>query len=227
MASDGPAGPTGSAGPAGTGVPSGGSTGQALVKSSASDYDTQWTTLSTTPSGAAGGSLSGTYPNPSIANQAVTYAKIQDVEVSSLLGRANTAGNGVTQEIKLSASFVWGTVGGKPQLGIATVSDPNKADASLSLSAGTGLTGGGDLSTNRSFAVDFATSGTSSSTKAVRADDSRLSDARTPTAHVHTFADISSVAITSVADKELLQYSSSSNKWINVPQTDLVDGGNF
>jgi hypothetical protein len=152
---------------------------------------------------------------------------IDDVEAASLLGRASGAGNGAVQEIKLSASFVWGTIGGKPQLGIVTVADAGKVDTSRQVNSGLGLTGGGDLSTNRSFSVDFATSGTISSTKAVRADDSRLSDARTPTAHVHTFSDISSVAITSVGDKELLQYSSSSNKWINVPQTDLVDGGNF
>lgn len=59
-----------------------------------------------------------------------------------------------------------------------------------SITAGTGLTGGGDLSANRSVSVDFATSGTSSATKAVRADDSRLSDARTPIAHSHDGADI-------------------------------------
>lgn len=59
-----------------------------------------------------------------------------------------------------------------------------------SITAGTGLTGGGDLSANRSVSVDFATSGSISTTKAVRADDSRLSDARTPTAHSHDGADI-------------------------------------
>jgi len=152
---------------------------------------------------------------------------IDDVEAASLLGRASGAGNGAAQEIKLSSSFVWGTVGGKPQLGIVTVSDAGKVNTSTQVNSGLGLTGGGDLSTSRTLFVDFAASGVSSNTKAVRADDSRLSDARTPLTHVHTFSDISSVAITSVGDKELLQYSASSSKWINVPQTDLVDGGNF
>ena len=105
---------------------------------------------------------------------------MQDVEAASLLGRS-TASNGDTQEIKLSAAFVWGTAGGKPQLNIATVSDPNKADSSLNLTAGTGLSGGGDLSASRSFAVDFAASGTTSSTKAVRADDADMSS---PTATI-------------------------------------------
>jgi oxalate decarboxylase/phosphoglucose isomerase-like protein (cupin superfamily) len=61
------------------------------------------------------------------------------------------------------------------------------------LSTGTGLTGGGDLSADRTFSVDFAASGVSSSTKAVRADDSRLSDARTPTAHTHAISDVTNL----------------------------------
>jgi hypothetical protein len=48
--------------------------------------------------------------------------------------------------------------------------------------AGTGLTGGGTLAADRTFTVDFAASGVSSSTKVTRADDSRLSDTRTPSA---------------------------------------------
>jgi hypothetical protein len=67
---------------------------------------------------------------------------------------------------------------------------------SLTLTAGTGLTGGGDLTANRTFTVDFATSGASSSTQAVRADDSRLSDARTPTAHTHPLSDLTQSSAT-------------------------------
>lgn len=55
---------------------------------------------------------------------------------------------------------------------------------------GVGLTGGGDLSADRILAIDFAPSGTSSSTKAVRADDSRLSGA--PASHTHSATDINS-----------------------------------
>lgn len=159
-------------------------------------------------------------------NEKVSYSSIQDVEASSLLGRSN-ASNGVTQEIKLSAQFVWGTAGGKPQLSIATVSDATKVDTSTTLTAGVGLTGGGDLTTSRSFAVDFATSGTVSTTKVVRADDARLSDARTPTVHAHLINDLTDFAVSAVADKNVLQYSSATGKWVNAPQTDLVDGGNF
>ncbi len=52
-----------------------------------------------------------------------------------------------------------------------------KADKSVTLTAGTGLTGGGDLSANRSFAADFG----SGAGKVTQGNDSRLSDARTPT----------------------------------------------
>ena len=43
----GPAGPTGPQGPAGQGVPVGGTTGQVLQKTSGTDYDADWETLST------------------------------------------------------------------------------------------------------------------------------------------------------------------------------------
>ena len=56
-----------------------------------------------------------------------------------------------------------------------------KADEIIEINAGTGLTGGGDLSANRTLNVDFATSGGGTSNQAVRATDTRLSNARTPT----------------------------------------------
>jgi hypothetical protein len=160
-------------------------------------------------------------------NEKVSYPSIQPVESSSLIGRQPGGVEGTAQEIKLSTQFVWGTAGGKPQLSIATVSDANKADVSTLMSAGTGLTGGGDLSASRTFAVDFVASGTVSSTKAVRADDARLSDARTPTAHTHAIANLTDFTVTSVGDKNVFSYSAATGKWVNVPQTDLVDGGDF
>jgi len=53
------------------------------------------------------------------------------------------------------------------------------APKTRTLTAGTGLTGGGDLSADRSFAADFGTG----AGKVTQGNDSRLSDARTPTAH--------------------------------------------
>lgn len=62
----GPQGPAGSAGPAGVGVPVGGTTSQALVKASNTDYDTVWSDVAGA-GGPAGGALDGTYPNPGLA----------------------------------------------------------------------------------------------------------------------------------------------------------------
>lgn len=61
-----------------------------------------------------------------------------------------------------------------------------KVDKSTTISAGTGLTGGGALDSNQSLAVNF---GTTAGT-VTQGNDSRLSNARTPTAHTHLWADI-------------------------------------
>lgn len=61
-----------------------------------------------------------------------------------------------------------------------------KADKTTSVSAGTGLTGGGDLSTSRTLAADFGTT----AGKVCQGNDSRLSDARTPLAHTHAIANV-------------------------------------
>lgn len=56
-----------------------------------------------------------------------------------------------------------------------------KADKTRTITAGTGLSGGGDLTADRTLAVAY---GTTAGT-AAQGNDARLSDARTPTAHVH------------------------------------------
>lgn len=58
------------------------------------------------------------------------------------------------------------------------------------ISTGTGLLGGGNLAADRTLSVDFADSGTVSTTQAVRADDVRLADARPPLPHTHAAGDI-------------------------------------
>uniref|UniRef100_UPI0026389A7C hypothetical protein n=1 Tax=Gordonia sp. (in: high G+C Gram-positive bacteria) TaxID=84139 RepID=UPI0026389A7C len=63
-----------------------------------------------------------------------------------------------------------------------------KVPTTRTIASGTGLSGGGDLTVNRTLAVQYGvTSGT-----ACQGNDSRLSDARTPTAHTHAATDITS-----------------------------------
>ena len=61
-----------------------------------------------------------------------------------------------------------------------------KADKLRQIIAGAGLTGGGTLEADRTLAVDFGT-GTN---QAVRGDDARMTNARTPTSHQHNASDI-------------------------------------
>ena len=60
----------------------------------------------------------------------------------------------------------------------------SKVSTSRTVSAGSGLTGGGDLSADRTLAADFG----SGAGKVVEGNDARLSDARTPTSHASSHA---------------------------------------
>lgn len=42
-----------------------------------------------------------------------------------------------------------------------------------------------------------------------------------------TFGDIGDVTLESLNNKDVLQYDTSINQWVNNPQEDIVDGGNF
>ena len=87
----------------------------------------------------------------------------------TLLGRWSSSGTGLPQSITIGSGLKLSNTG------ILSTNSAVVVDTSTTISAGLGLLGGGDLTQNRSFSVNFAANGEVSSSKAVRADDSRLS----------------------------------------------------
>jgi hypothetical protein len=144
-------------------------------------------------------------------------ADITSIPQMRLLGRWNAGGTGVGQHITIGNGLKLSALGE-----LATIANSPVPDT-LALTAGLGLTGGGDLSANRTFAVNFVTSGVSNATQVVRADDSRLSNSRTPTSHTHALSDLTQTGATL---NQVIQWNNTA--W--VPATisggsDFIDGG--
>jgi hypothetical protein len=99
-------------------------------------------------------------------------------------------------------------------------SDIGAVPTARSISAGTGLTGGGDLTADRTLTVSYGTT----STTACVGNDSRLSNSRTPTAHASTHASGGSDQITSLAltSGTITTTPSSSNDIVNKAYADAI-----
>lgn len=89
---------------------------------------------------------------------------------------------------------------------------------SRSVSAGTGLSGGGSLAADRSLAVSY---GTTAGT-AAQGNDSRLSDARTPTAHTHPATDVMVAARTITYGTALTAFTPASGVAVDVVTCSLT-----
>lgn len=120
----------------------GNGSGQALAGNDSS------VTNSRPPNGSASGDLSGSYPNPVIATGAVTSGKILDGTITDTdVSAANKDGTTSTPSMRTL---------GTGSLQCAAGDDTrivNAVQTSRTVTSGTGLTGGGDLSANRTLNV--------------------------------------------------------------------------
>lgn len=148
---------------------------------------------------AAGGSLAGFYPNPTIAAGAITGTEIAAAikDPAAATAGLRTLGTGAAQaaagdDSRFTSAVAYSRLPVGTAASTVAAGDDSRITGAVpgtrTITAGTGLTGGGDLTANRTLTVAYGTT----STTACVGNDSRLSDARTPTSHVHAGADISS-----------------------------------
>jgi len=127
--------------------------------------------------------VSGSGATWTIDSGAVTYAKIQQTSAARrLIGRHESTA-GTVSEISLGTGLKFS--------GSSIVTDAVVSDATQVV-AGTGLSGGGALTGNVTLSANFGTAGGT----VCQGNDSRLSDARTPTSHTHGVGDLTAGSAT-------------------------------
>jgi len=164
----------------------------------------EWTAVTTTQITLAAPAVGGEHiilvQNDQTGMADVLRASLNFADV---LNKATARDNLGLPEWVATVTIDWGKVGNKPLAfppsdhEHAFTDVPGLTDAlggkvatATQVASGTGLLGGGDLSADRTLSIDFAKNLQSIANKAVRADDGRLSDARPPTAHTHSIANI-------------------------------------
>lgn len=155
---------------------------------------------SRTPTGAAGGVLSGTYPNPGFADDMATQTELDNhaSDTTSVHGIADTSVLATTTDISNHSSDTTSVHGISDTANLVYTNDSRLSDSRTPTGAAGGVLSG--TYPNPSFASDMATQteldnhanattsvhGISNTANLVYTSDSRLSDARTPTSHAST-----------------------------------------